>query len=151
MPFEFQPTLHGELLALRPLRDDDHDALFAVASDPLIWEQHPDSDRWKPLVFRRFFDDAMASGGALIALDRVSGAVIGSSRYHGWTEPAREVEISWIFLARTCWDPTIATSAPDCAVQIRWCRSRTRQAADSLPGPPRRVVCLCAAPREAHR
>ena len=106
MPFELQPTLHGELLTLRQLRDDDYDALFAVASDPLIWEQHPDADRWKPAVFHRFFGDAMASGGALIALDRASGAVIGSSRYHGWNEPARTVEIGWSFLARAYWGGT---------------------------------------------
>src|SRR3954463_9576163 len=39
-----QPTLAGDLLELRPLGEDDWAALFAVASDPLIWEQHPDSD-----------------------------------------------------------------------------------------------------------
>ena len=55
MPFELQPTLTGTLLELRPLRAEDYDALYAVASDPLIWEQHPDSDRWKPEVFREFF------------------------------------------------------------------------------------------------
>jgi len=36
MAFDFQPTLRGSLLELRPLRADDWDALFAVASDPLI-------------------------------------------------------------------------------------------------------------------
>jgi RimJ/RimL family protein N-acetyltransferase len=41
MPFELQPTLKGALLVLRPLRPEDFDALYAVASDPLIWEQHP--------------------------------------------------------------------------------------------------------------
>lgn len=45
MPFELQPTLHGDLVSLRPLRPDDLDALYAVASDPLVWEQHPDRDR----------------------------------------------------------------------------------------------------------
>jgi RimJ/RimL family protein N-acetyltransferase len=103
MPFDLQPTLVGELLELRPLREEDFDALFAVASDPLVWEQHPDNDRWKPEVFRKFFDGAMASGGALLVVDRKDGRVVGSSRYFGYDEAASEVEIGWTFLARSHW------------------------------------------------
>ena len=104
-----QPTLEGERLRLRPLRADDWDALFAVASDPLIWEVHPAHDRWKSEVFRAFFDDALAQGGALVVIDRASGAVIGSSRYQGSqddpiaTAGAGSVEIGWTFLARAFW------------------------------------------------
>lgn len=101
-----QPTLVGELLELRPLRQDDWPALFAVASDPLIWEQHPDSDRFKEDVFRRFFADAMRSGGALVALDRATGQIIGSSRYHGFDATGSVVEIGWTFLARRFWGGT---------------------------------------------
>jgi RimJ/RimL family protein N-acetyltransferase len=36
-----QPVLEDERLLLRPLRAEDWDALFAVASDPLVWQQHP--------------------------------------------------------------------------------------------------------------
>ena len=103
MPFELQPHLQGELLALRPLREEDFDVLYAVASDPLIWEQHPDRDRYRPDVFRKFFDEAMASGGALIAIDNLTGNVIGSSRFHGYNAHRREVEIGWTFLARSHW------------------------------------------------
>ena len=52
MPFELQPTLTGKLLWLRPLRADDFHDLYAVASDPLIWEQHPVKDRYRDEVFR---------------------------------------------------------------------------------------------------
>lgn len=103
MPFELQPVLTGALVELRPLQPSDCDALFAVASDPLIWEQHPASDRYKPQEFRTFFDQAMASGGALIALDRKDGRVIGSSRFHAYDPVAREIEIGWTFLARSHW------------------------------------------------
>ena len=103
MVFEAQPTLTGRLLELRPLQEDDYDALFAVASDRLIWEQHPASDRYQPEVFQKFFRDAMESGGALLAIDQATGAVIGSSRYHGYNESASEVEIGWTFLARSHW------------------------------------------------
>ncbi|WP_367185862.1 GNAT family N-acetyltransferase [Sphingomonas bacterium] len=98
-----QPRLTGELIALRPATPDDFDALYAVASDPLIWEVHPAHDRWREPVFRRFFDDGLTSGGMLIAIDRASGAVIGSSRYDFGRAEAGEVEIGWTFLARSHW------------------------------------------------
>ena len=102
-PFDRQPTLSGSLVRLRPLRAEDHDALFAVASDPLIWEQHPDKSRSQPDGFRTFFDAGLASGGALLALDASTGAVIGTSRFDGYDPVADEVEIGWTFLARSHW------------------------------------------------
>jgi RimJ/RimL family protein N-acetyltransferase len=103
MPFELQPTLTGELLELRPLCEDDFPELYAAASDPLIWEQHPESGRYREEVFRRFFREALESGGALVALDRNGGRVIGSSRFYGYDEELSEVEIGWTFLARSHW------------------------------------------------
>ncbi|HYJ33258.1 MAG TPA: GNAT family N-acetyltransferase [Candidatus Binatia bacterium] len=103
MTFELQPTLSGELLELRPLRPEDFDALYAVASDPLIWEQHPEPDRYREERFRVYFDGALKSGGALIAVDRKSGAVIGASRYHAYDPAASEIEIGYTFLGRPFW------------------------------------------------
>lgn len=100
---DLQPTLKGSLLELRPLRAGDFAELYAVASDPLIWEQHPANDRWKEDVFRQFFQEGLDCGGALIAIDCRSGAVIGSSRYFGYDEEKSEVEIGWTFLARAYW------------------------------------------------
>lgn len=100
---QWQPVLKGRFVELRPLRADDFDALYAVASDPLIWEQHPDSDRYTSEVFRRFFDEALASRGALIAIDAKTRHIIGSSRFHGHNAQRREVEIGWTFLARSHW------------------------------------------------
>lgn len=98
-----QPHLQGELLELRPLRAEDFGMLFQVASDPLIWEQHPERNRYEESVFRKFFREALKSGGALVAIDRASGSVIGSSRFHGYDAGKREVEIGWSFLARAYW------------------------------------------------
>jgi RimJ/RimL family protein N-acetyltransferase len=103
MPFELQPVLKSELLELQPLRAEDFDALYAVAADRLIWEQHPANDRYKEDVFREFFREALDSGGALIAMDGNSGAVIGSSRFNGYDEEQSEIEIGWTFLARPYW------------------------------------------------
>jgi len=100
---DLQPHLVGGLIELRPLAADDWDQLFAVASDPLIWEGHPARDRYKGPVFRQFFREALDSGGALVALDRTTRRIIGSSRY--WWDGANrdELEIGWTFLARAYW------------------------------------------------
>src|SRR6185295_12406480 len=103
MPFELQPILKSEILELRPLRADDWEELYAVASDPLIWEQHPNSDRYKADVFRKFFDEALESGGAFVVLDRKTGRVIGSSRFNCHDLVRSEIEIGWTFLARSHW------------------------------------------------
>lgn len=101
--FELQPVLKSEFVELRPLRTEDFEELYAVASDRLIWEQHPDSDRYKLAVFRKFFADALQSGGALLVLDRKDGRVIGSSRFHCYEPERSQIEIGWTFLARSHW------------------------------------------------
>ena len=106
MRFDLQSVLRGELLVLRPLKPEDFDALYAVASDPLIWEQHPARDRYKEEVFSAFFSEALESGGAFAALDAKTGLIIGSSRFYGFDEARSEVEIGWTFLARSHWGGT---------------------------------------------
>ncbi|MGE5213093.1 MAG: GNAT family N-acetyltransferase [Nitrospirota bacterium] len=103
MAFELQPHLKGELLELRPLAPDDWNELFAVASDPLIWEQHPEQDRYKENVFRTFFKDALESGGAFVIIDRNTRQIIGSTRFYGYDPEQSEIEIGWTFLARKYW------------------------------------------------
>lgn len=100
MSFDSQPVLKGELLELRPLRSEDLRDLYGVASDPLIWEQHPD-DRHLEAVFEEFFRVGLASGGALLAIDARTQRVIGTSRYHGYDAEKSEVEIGWTFLAKS--------------------------------------------------
>jgi RimJ/RimL family protein N-acetyltransferase len=102
-PADLQPVLRGRLIELRPLRPADFDELFAVAADPLIWEQHPASDRYQEPVFREFFREALESRGALVVLDARDGRIIGSSRYYGYDATRGEIEIGWTFLARACW------------------------------------------------
>ena len=103
MRFDLQPHLKGELLDLRPLATDDWDELFAVASDPLIWEQHPERDRYTENVFRTFFKEALESGGAFAIIDRKSQHIIGSTRFYGYDPEKSEIEIGWTFLARKYW------------------------------------------------
>ena len=106
MDFDLQPTLKGELIELRPLGPQDFDALFSAASDPKIWEQHPENDRYQREVFQRFFDGALESRGAFAIIERKSGRIIGSSRYCNLDLTTREVEIGWTFLEREFWGGT---------------------------------------------
>lgn len=100
---DFQPVLAGEHVELRPVRPQDWKEMFAVASDPRIWEGHPARDRYHEEVFRDFFDAGLASRMALTIRERATGGIIGSSRYHGYAPERSEVEIGWTFLARSHW------------------------------------------------
>src|SRR4029077_14891730 len=101
--FDLQPHLKGEFIELRPLTPGDSDNLFDVASDPLIWEQHPESDRYKEEVFKVFFKEALESGGAFVVIDKGNQQIIGSTRFYGYDPEKSEIEIGWRFLARTYW------------------------------------------------
>ncbi len=101
-----QPTRVGQVLRINPTHAADHDDLYAVASDPLIWEQHPARDRWKPEAFDAFFEGGLKSGGALTVRDVVTNEVIGSSRYYLWSPEERCLSIGYTFLARRCWGGT---------------------------------------------
>lgn len=98
-----QPTLASELLLVRPLRRDDFEALWAISSDALLWEQHPAKERAERTGFEQWFADAIASGGALVVVNRDDGEVIGTSRYDRLDEAASDVEIGWTFIARRLW------------------------------------------------
>jgi len=101
--FDLRPNLIGELIELRPLRPEDWNDLFAVASDPLIWEQHPESDRYKEEIFKVFFREALECRGAFVIVDTTSQQIIGSTRFYGYDPEKSEIEIGWTFLARKYW------------------------------------------------
>ena len=82
---------------------EDYDDLYAVASDPLIWEQHPVKSRYKKGRFKLFFGESLESGGTLIVTESSSNQIVGSSRFHSYDEKRNEVEIGWTFLARAYW------------------------------------------------
>jgi RimJ/RimL family protein N-acetyltransferase len=103
MSFDLQPHLKGDSIELRPLTPEDWDDLFAVASDPLIWEQHPESNRYEKDVFKVFFREALESCGAFVVIDNKIQQIIGSTRFYGYDPEKSEIEIGWTFLARKYW------------------------------------------------
>lgn len=96
-----QPTLSGKLVLLRPLRTDEFEALYAVAADPLIWEQHPQRERYQKEVFEKYFASAIESRGAFAVMDQKTQQIIGSSRYYDWNAETQEIAIGYTFLARS--------------------------------------------------
>jgi RimJ/RimL family protein N-acetyltransferase len=98
-----QPTLVGSRVIIRPVAASDWNDMFATAADPEIWALHPVGDRYTEPVFRAYFDSALASGSAFSIVERASGRIIGSSRYHDYDAGKREIEIGWTFLARPYW------------------------------------------------
>ncbi len=101
--FELQPTLSNEKVLLEPLQSTDFERLYQVASDPLVWEQHPNKNRYQRTEFENYFKGAMESGGAFLISDKQSGEVIGSSRFYEWDPGKKNILIGYTFIARHCW------------------------------------------------
>ncbi|HEY5823108.1 MAG TPA: GNAT family N-acetyltransferase [Cyclobacteriaceae bacterium] len=102
--FNLQPiTLSNELIKLVPLKEDDFEKLFQVASDPLIWEQHPTRNRYQRDIFQNYFNGAVESKGAFVVYDAQTNEVAGSSRYYEFDELNRTIKIGYTFIARKYW------------------------------------------------
>ncbi|PWT94832.1 MAG: N-acetyltransferase [Bacteroidetes bacterium] len=100
----WQPTnLENELVKLKPMVASDFDAIYAVASDPNIWAQHPKSDRYKPEVFKPFFDEGVEQGTAFLTIDKTSGEIMGSTRYYNFNPEDSSIAIGFTFLATKFW------------------------------------------------
>jgi RimJ/RimL family protein N-acetyltransferase len=100
---DFQPTLIGPTVIVRPVTSGDWVELFDAGSDPEIWKVHPRSNRYTEPAFREYFDSAVASKMAFVFVDRSTNRLIGSSRYYGYDAGRSEVEIGWTFIARSHW------------------------------------------------
>ncbi len=100
---DWQPTLAGARLLLRPLAERDYDALLAAASDPLVWEQHPDRSRCTPEGFKPYFQSGLASKGALAVIDRNTEKIVGCSRFTAHDAKAASIEVGYTFLVRRLW------------------------------------------------
>ena len=96
-------VLENEVVRLVPFEETDFDRLHKVASDPDIWDQHPDKFRYKPEVFRKFFDGALESGRAFLIFDKATDELIGGTRYYEYKPEEDSVAIGYTFFARSFW------------------------------------------------
>ncbi len=99
-----QPNhLSNHLIRLEPLQLVHFNELYTAASDPLIWEQHPNPNRYQKEVFESFFEGALASGGAFIIRDVDTGKTLGSTRFYDLKPLDNEIKIGYTFFSRDCW------------------------------------------------
>ena len=103
MNIHFQPTLQNKLIIMQPLATDDFERLYTVASDPLLWEQHPNKNRYQREVFQNYFEGAMQSKGAMLISDKATGEVAGCSRFYDYNESESSVFIGYTFFGRKFW------------------------------------------------
>lgn len=102
-PFWIQSAIQSKQLLLVPLSETDFDEIYQLAADPLVWEQHPASNRYEFAVFREYFDAALQSGGAYKIVEKQTGAPIGCTRFYDYTPERSSIFIGYTFLARTHW------------------------------------------------
>lgn len=98
-----QATLENENVKLVPLNPNDFEELFSVASDPKIWEQHPNKDRYQREVFEKFFQGAIESKGAFKIMDKSSNEVAGSTRFYDYNPKENSIFIGYTFYATKFW------------------------------------------------
>lgn len=103
MNFSVQPVLESEEFQLIPLQQGDFESLYEVASDPKVWEQHPNKDRYQREVFENFFRGAMESKGAFKIVEKATGDVLGSSRYYNFDENDNHIFIGYTFYGTKSW------------------------------------------------
>jgi len=103
MHLDLQPTLENPAVLLKPLKPEDFEALYLTASDPKIWEQHPNKDRWQRDVFLKFFQGAMESNGAFLIIDKATGGIAGSTRFYDYNETEKSILIGYTFYAVKFW------------------------------------------------
>ncbi|HEY6976578.1 MAG TPA: GNAT family N-acetyltransferase [Chitinophagaceae bacterium] len=102
--FNLQPgTLENDLIKITPLTESDFERLYQVASDPLIWEQHPQKDRYKKEVFQLFFHGAVSSKSSFLVFEKSTNKLIGSTRYYDYDPLRSKIAIGFTFLAREYW------------------------------------------------
>jgi len=103
MEFDLQPTLESPAALLKPLQQEDFEALYKTASDAKIWEQHPNKDRWQREVFLNYFQGAIERKGALLIIDQASGEIAGCTRFYNYNETEKSILIGYTFYAVKFW------------------------------------------------
>ena len=108
MQFDLQPTfLQDSSIKLIPLAETDFANLFEIASNPLVWEQHPNPNRYKLEDFSNYFKGAIESKGAFLILDVTTNETVGCSRYYDYNEEDNSTEasvlIGYTFIGTKFW------------------------------------------------
>lgn len=98
-----QTPLISERIVLQPLKQEDFGEVYAVASDPLVWEQHPNKNRYKQEEFNNYFEGALKSRGAYRIIEKNLGQTMGCTRYYDFDETESSILIGYTFIGRSFW------------------------------------------------
>ena len=102
--FMINPAIRLEtnLFSLVQLEQSHYQELYVVASNPLIWEQHQEKNRWQKKNFLKFFQKALQNNyGCFAVLDKNLNKFIGSTRFYSNTEDS--IKIGYTFLSPEYW------------------------------------------------
>ncbi len=99
----FQKELSSENILLQQIKKSDFDRLFLAGSDPLIWAQHPDSERYQRSRFEVYFASGLEAPAFYKIVDRKTQEVIGSTRFYGYQKNRNLIELGYTFLVRKYW------------------------------------------------
>lgn len=101
---QWQPEiLEDDVLKMIPLSASDFDALFAVAADPEIWEQHPAKDRYQKDVFQHYFNKALSERHSFLMIEKSTQEIIGSTCYYYYKPEDSSIAIGYTFFGKQYW------------------------------------------------
>lgn len=103
MDFSIQPLLKNEMAEILPLRADHFDLVYQAASDPQVWEQHPNRNRYQKEVFKVYFEGAIESKGAFMIKDILTGEIAGCTRFYNYDPEKKMILIGYTFYAKKYW------------------------------------------------
>ncbi|WP_224488099.1 GNAT family N-acetyltransferase [Robertkochia flava] len=110
MKTRFHIPLEDEVVLLRSTTEADYEALYSAASDREIWAQHNAHDRWKPEVFRVFFEEGLKNDlGMFVIQSKMTGKILGSTRYYKYDAEGNCLRIGYTFFDRSVWGTGVNT------------------------------------------
>ena len=104
----FKLKLENESFSLIQTKTSHFEKLCSVAGNPVIWEQHPENDRWKREVFIKFFQIAMENTlGCFTIVDKTLDKFIGSTRFYSHDKIDNSIRVGYTFLSNEYWGTSV--------------------------------------------
>ena len=100
----FIVNLENDEIALIQTKISHFHELYSVARNRVIWEQHPEKDRWRKDKFKIFFEDGVENNlGCFSIYDKNLSKKIGLTRFYSYDQNDKAVRIGYTFMAPEYW------------------------------------------------
>ena len=100
----FKVNLENEIVSLVQTVENHFEDLYTIGSNPIIWEQHLDKDRWKLNNFRKYIDGGIGNKeGCFTIIDKEVNKIIGTTRYYSFNDEEHSVKIGYTFISQHYW------------------------------------------------